>query len=168
MPKAKNVSKDTNAQRGLFALIIQIVLLIAAILVYFYFTTQSWVVNCDKDEAGMVNCSVRSTVLGFLTLSEQNVTGMAAAAVDEQCQGASCKYRLELYDNQGVAHPVEEQYTADNIVKERVAKLLNEFVVQPNRKNIDMHEGSNWLIFTLPVTAIIAFVLYRLSLAKPK
>lgn len=168
MPKAKNVSENTNTQRGLFTLIIQIALLIAAILVYFYFTTQSWVVNCSKDEAGMVNCRVRSTFLGFLTLDEQNVTGMAAAAVDEQCEGASCKYRLELYDNQGVAHPVEEQYTADNIVKERVAKLLNEFVVQPNRKNIDMTEGSNWLIYTLPVVAIIAFILYRLSLAKPK
>jgi hypothetical protein len=168
MPKAKIVSENTNTQRELFTLIIQIALLIAAILVYLYFTTQSWVVNCSKDEDGMVNCSVRSTIMGFLTLNEQKVTGMAAAAVDEQCQGASCTYRLELYDNQGIAHPVEEQYTSDNIVKERVAKLLNDFVVQPNRKDIDMHEGSNWLIYTLPVVAIIAFVLYRLSLAKPK
>jgi hypothetical protein len=103
-----------------------------------------------------------------LKLQERTVTGMAAATVGDDCQGAACKYRIELYDNQGVSHPVEEQYTPDNVVKEKVAKLLNEFVVKPDKKEITLREGGNWTIFMLPVTAILAFVLYRLSIAKAK
>jgi hypothetical protein len=103
-----------------------------------------------------------------ITLSKDTVTGMAAAAVTDECTGALCKYRLEMYDNQGVAHPIEEQYTPDNIVKGRVAKLLNEFVVEPNKTDITMSEQTNWMVFMLPVVAIIAFVLYRVSMAKSK
>lgn len=167
MPKPK-IKNEADTQRTRLALILQIVLLVAAIMVYFYFTAQTWVVDCGKDEAGMVNCQLKNTILGVLTLEERSVTGMAAAGVDKQCEGASCKYRLELYDNQGVAHPAEQQYTPDTIVKERVAKLLNQFVVQPDRTNINLREGIDWLIFMLPVTGIIAFILYRLSIAKQK
>jgi hypothetical protein len=168
MPKAKEETSSNNAQRSLMVLIIQIVLLLLGILVYFYFTGQYYVVDCKKDEASMVNCTTRSTVLGVVTLQENTVTGMAAASVTDNCQGAACQYRLELYDNQGVAYPVEDGYTPGNVVKEKVAKLLNDFVVRPDKKEIKLHEGLDWLIFTLPVTAIIAFIIFRLSLVKPK
>ena len=167
MPQKKE-TESQDPRRSLTVLLVQIVLLVAAILVYLYFTSQIWVVDCKKDDAGMINCSVRSTVLGVLKLQERTVTGMAAATVGDDCQGAACKYRIELYDNQGVSHPVEEQYTPDNVVKEKVAKLLNEFVVKPDKKEITLREGGNWTIFMLPVTAILAFVLYRLSIAKAK
>jgi hypothetical protein len=168
MPKPNNQTEPDNAQRRLMVFIIQIVCLAVAILVYLYFTAQSWTVVCTKDDAGMINCSVRKTVLGILTLQETTVTGMAAAATKEQCEGTSCKYRLELYDNQGDAHPVEEQYTQGDIVKDKVAKLLNDFVIQPDKQEIKLREGGDWLVFMLPITAIIAFIIYRASLMKPK
>jgi hypothetical protein len=146
MPKAKEETNPKSSQRTLLVLIIQIVLLLVGILVYFYLTGQYYVVDCKKDEASMVNCTTRSTVLGVVTLQESTVTGMAAASVTDNCQGAACQYRLELYDNQGVAHPVEDRYTPGNVVKEKVAKLLNDRG-QARQEEIKLHEGMDWLIF---------------------
>lgn len=155
-------------KRRTVGLIIQSVLLLIAILVYLYFTAQNYIIDCQKDdEGGIITCTMRMTVLSLITVEKQTVTGMAAAAVEDECQGASCKYRLELYDNQGVAHPVREQYTPNNVVKDRVAKLLNQFVTDPDRVEISLREQVDWLVFMLPLTAIGAFVIYRLSLGKP-
>ena len=171
MPKTKKeelLDQESAARRSTVTLIIQSVLLLIAILAYLYFTAQTYIIECKKDEGGMITCSTRTTVLGLLTLEKNSITGMAAATVGEECQGAACKYRLELYDNQGVAHPVEQQYSADNVVKERLAKLLNEFVTQPDKREITLKEQVDWLVFMLPLTGIAAFVIYRMSLAKPK
>lgn len=167
-PKSEQVPDEALLKKRRTAgLIIQSALLLIAILAYLYLTAQSYIIDCKRDEAGMIICTLRTTVLGVVTLEKRTVTGMSAATVTDQCEGGNCKYRIELFDNQGIAYPVREQYTPNNIVKERVAKLLNQFVVTPTKTEINMREQTNWLAFVLPVTFIAAFVLYRVSLTKP-
>lgn len=168
MPKAIKETEPKDTQRSMVVLIIEIVALAAFIIIYLFLVSRSWAADCIKDADGMINCRVRTTVLEVITLEEKTITGMAAAGVGNNCEGADCKYRVELYDNQGVPHPVEEQYTADNVVKEKVVKLLNQFAIDPNKKEITLHPPTNWTFLLLPAILIVAFIIYRLSLAKPK
>jgi hypothetical protein len=173
MPTAAKENAPVHDRRWWIILIAESVLLLLAILVYLYLTAQSFVITCQKDNTenssgGIILCTSKHTVLGIVTLDEQTITGMAAAAVADQCEGAACNYRIELYDNQGVAHPVEEEYTPDMIIKERLVKLLNQFVIDPTKLEITLREQTNWVVYLLPVVAIVAFVLYRINLERPK
>jgi hypothetical protein len=163
-------AQDTSSEssRRILSIVLQTVVLLVVILVYLYLTAQSYVIDCTKDDNAMVNCTLSDTVMGIVTLNERTITGMPAAAVNKLCEGTVCKYRLELYDNQGIAHPVEEEFTANDVVKERLAKMLNQFVITADKQEILLKEQVNWLVFMLPVVAIGAFVLYLLNANRPK
>jgi hypothetical protein len=158
----------TKTSRRILIIVLSSIALLVAIFVYLYLTAQTYVINCKKDDAGMVMCTLSDTVMGLITVEERTVTGMPAAAVNKLCEGAVCKYRLELYDNQGVAHPVTEEYTADDVVKERLAKMLNQFVITADKREITLKEQVNWMVFMLPAVIIAGFVLYQLNANWPK
>lgn len=169
MPKpSKTLTATATDQRRNVVLILQILVLLIIIGVYLGLTAQSYVIECEKDGTGMNVCTLRTTVLGVVTLQQRSMTGLTAAVVEDQCEGNNCKYNLVLYDSLGNPYPVEEQYTPDEIVKGKVAKLLNEFVSTPEKLSITLREQVNWLSLMLPVTFIGAFIIYRLSLNKPK
>jgi hypothetical protein len=172
MPKQVSNSEtqeaSSQASRRIATIVVQTVILLGAIFVYLYLTAQSYVIDCKKDDAGMILCTQRDAILGFITLEERTITGMSAAAVENQCEGSKCLYRLVMYDNQGNAHPVTDEYTADDVVKGRLAKMLNQFVITDDKQEIVLKEQVNWLVFMLPVVAIAAFVLYQVNANWPK
>jgi len=159
-PKGKTGPKDAHVV--LSGLIIQIVLLVLAIFVYLYITAQYYAIKCEKNDLERVNCSLRTTVLGVLTLQEKAVTDVAAAVVKDDCEGASCRYRIELRDYQGVTQQVDSHYGADPVVKEKLNDRLYDFVNDPEKTEIYLRESINARVFLLPVIGIIVFIVYRL------
>lgn len=169
MPKAvPKQAAHSDPKRRTSILVVQSLLLVLAIGIYLYLTAQTYVIRCEKETSGWINCSLRDTFLGVLTLKERQLPDFGAAAVGEECVGDDCRYRIEMYDNQGSSVPVREEYTPGNSVKQRLVNLLNSFVINPDKRSITLQEQLDWIVFMLPLFAIGAFVLYRLNLKTSK
>jgi len=103
---------------------------------------QERILRCDRSSTGEVNCTVKQSILGVITLNSTVSTGVRAITIGEQCAGADCKYRLEMYTAQGVI-PVDDKYSSNyNQLLDAFSKF-NTFFTNTSNLNMQMNIKTN-------------------------
>lgn len=95
--------------------------------------------GCTRLASGDVDCTVRQSILGVITLEEKSIAGVQSVAVSQQCVDVKCKYRLELYGTQGLV-PVNEKYSSNYDQLNEVENQFNNYFMDKNRSFVQMKE----------------------------
>lgn len=149
-------------------MIVQIALLVLAVGAYLYFAAQYYAVDCSKNEIETITCTLRTTILGAVTVQKDTLNDVAAAAVKDDCAGGLCAYRIEMKDYDGLLHTTTAHYPADPLVKQKLAGVIDNFINDPQSKEITLRETINWNVIILPIVAVLAFIGYRWLVGRPK
>lgn len=99
-------------------------------------------VRCDRLDTGEVDCVVRTSILGVITLNSQTTAGVQAISIGQQCVDVDCKYRLEMYATQGMV-PVNEKYTSNFDQLVSLKNQMNNFFKDTTSAFVEMKEETN-------------------------
>jgi hypothetical protein len=131
------------------------VVLLIILLATLYTSGKQLTLRCDRLDTGAVDCVVRQSVLGLITLSEKTIAGAQAISMGQQCVDVDCNYRLEVYAIQGLV-PVDEKYTSDFQRLTNIKNSLNEFFKDKTRSYVEMKVSTNPILL---VGVVVAFLL---------
>lgn len=98
--------------------------------------------RCDRLASGEVDCVVRQSILGVITLNEKTIAGSQAVSIGQQCVDVDCNYRLEIYATQGLV-PVDEKYTSNDDQLIKIKEKLNNFFKDKSSSFVVMKEETN-------------------------
>jgi hypothetical protein len=98
--------------------------------------------RCDRLASGEVDCVVRQSILGIITLSSRTTAGVQAVSMGQQCVDVDCKYRLEMYATQGLV-PVNEKYTSNFDQLTAIRNQINNFFKNTSSSYVQMKEETN-------------------------
>jgi len=112
------------------------VVIIGALL---YFMGQVTTLTRHRAERDRVDCRIQSNWLGLLPLRERSVRGVQGAQVAENCDQDGCTYRVELRTGGGIV-PLTPHYSSGSVVKESVARRVNDFVRDPTAASLQVRE----------------------------
>jgi len=99
-------------------------------------------VRCDRLDTGQVDCVVRTSILGVITLNSKTTAGVQAISIGQQCVDVDCKYRLEMYATQGMV-PVNEKYTSNFDQLVSLKNQMNNFFKDTTSAFVEMKEETN-------------------------
>lgn len=132
---------------GILTLIILVITMVTA--------GRQQTLRCERQESGMVDCVVRTSILGVIPLDEKTIAGAQAVSLGQQCVEVDCKYRLEIYAIQGLV-PVDEKYSDNYDQMKAVRSQLNEFFRETERSFVGVKEQTHpTLIIGVVVMAVI-------------
>ncbi|OGO66178.1 MAG: hypothetical protein A2030_01960 [Chloroflexi bacterium RBG_19FT_COMBO_50_10] len=115
--------------------------------------------RCDRLASGEVDCVVRQTILGVITLSEKSIAGAQAVSIGQQCVEVDCKYRLEVYAIQGLV-PVNEQYTSNYDQLQKIKDDFNSFFTEKSSSYVQMKEETNPILMLAVVVVFLLIWIY--------
>ncbi|OGO26329.1 MAG: hypothetical protein A2136_01910 [Chloroflexi bacterium RBG_16_54_11] len=120
--------------------------------------------RCERLETGEVDCLVRQSILGLITLNEKTIGGAQAVSIGQQCVDVKCTYRLEIFATQGLV-PITEKYTSNYDQQLAIKSQLNEFFTDKSRSFVGLKEETNpiLIVAVLAVAIIIWSYLGYLS-----
>jgi hypothetical protein len=98
--------------------------------------------RCERLETGEVDCVVRTSILGVITLNSKTTAGVQAISMGQQCVEVDCKYRLEMYAIQGLV-PVNEKYTSNYDQLISLKDQINNFFKDKSSPFVEMKEETN-------------------------
>ncbi len=98
--------------------------------------------RCDRLGSGEVDCVVKQSILGVITLSSKSTAGVQALSLGQQCIDVDCKYRLEMYATQGLV-PVSETYTSNYNQLINIKNQFNEFFTNKSSQYVQMNVETN-------------------------
>jgi hypothetical protein len=99
-------------------------------------------VRCDRLDTGEVDCVVRTSILGVITLNSKTTAGVQAISIGQQCVDVDCKYRLEMYATQGMV-PVNEKYTSNFDQLVSLKNQMNNFFKDSTSAFVELKEETN-------------------------
>jgi hypothetical protein len=114
--------------------------------------------RCDRLASGEVDCVVKLSILGAITLDEKSIPGAQAISIGQQCPDVKCTYRLQIYANQGLV-PVNEQNTSNYERQLKIKDEINAFFMDEARSFVMMKEQTNpYLIIAVVVAALLIWL----------
>jgi hypothetical protein len=153
MPSRAIRTAETKRKTTLY-LVVGVVLLII-LLATLYTAGKEQTLRCERLDTGEVDCTVRQSVLGIITLSQKTIPGAQAASMGQQCVDVDCNYRLEIYATQGLI-PVNEKYTSDYDRQLKIKNLINDFFNDKTRSFVQVREETNSVLI---LGVVVAFLL---------
>ncbi len=132
---------------GLATLLILVVTLITA--------GREQIFRCDRLNTGEVDCSVKQSLLGVITLDTKTTAGVQAISMGQQCVDVNCKYRLEMYATQGLV-PVSDTYTNNYEQLVNIREQFNNFFTNKTSSYVQMNVETNPILI---VGVLAVFVL---------
>ena len=115
--------------------------------------------RCDRLASSEVDCVVKLSILGAITLDEKSIPGAQAISIGRQCPDVKCTYRLEIYAIQGLV-PLNEQYTSNYERQLKIKNEINDFFRDKARSFVMMKEQTNPYLITAVVVAALLIWLY--------
>lgn len=115
--------------------------------------------RCERLESGEVDCVVRESILGVISLSERTIAGSQAISLGQQCIDVDCKFRLEIYATQGLV-PIKEKYTSNYDQLLEVKNQLNEFFSDKTRSFVGLKEETNPMLIFAVVAVVVLIWIY--------
>jgi len=115
--------------------------------------------RCDRLASGEVDCVVRQTILGVITLSEKTIAGAQAVSIGQQCVEVDCNYRLEVYAIQGLV-PVNEKYTSNYDQLQKIKDDFNSFFTEKSSSYVQMKEETNPILMLAVVVVFLLIWIY--------
>lgn len=109
--------------------------------------------RCTRLASGEVDCAVRKSILGVITVEEKTIAGVQSVAISQQCVDVNCNYRLELYGTQGLV-PVNEKYSSNYDQLNEIENQFNNFFMDKSRSFVQMKEE------TKPIMIIAVVVVF--------
>jgi hypothetical protein len=103
--------------------------------------------RCDRLNTGEVDCVVRRSILGVITLDSKTTAGVQAISMGQQCVDVNCKYRLEMYGTRGLV-PVSEAYTNNYEQLVNIKDQFNQFFTHSDTSYIQMNVETNPILIT--------------------
>jgi hypothetical protein len=94
--------------------------------------------RCDRLNTGEVDCTVKQSILGAITLNTKTTAGVQAISLGQQCVDVNCKYRLEMYATQGLV-PVNNTYTSNYDQLVNIKNQFNQFFTNSNSSYVQMN-----------------------------
>ena len=119
--------------------------------------------RCERLESGEVDCVVRQSILGIITLNSKTTAGVQAVSMGQQCVDVDCKYRLEMYATQGLV-PVNEKYTSNFDQLTAIRNQLNNFFKDSNSSYVQMKEETNPILIAGVVVVFLLIWAYLIYL----
>jgi hypothetical protein len=98
--------------------------------------------RCERLDTGEVDCVVRRSILGLITLNSKTTAGVQAISIGQQCVDVDCNYRLEMYATQGLV-PVNENYTSNYDQLVSLKNQLNSFFKDSSSSFVEMKDETN-------------------------
>jgi hypothetical protein len=98
--------------------------------------------RCERLDTGEVDCVVRRSILGLITLNSKTTAGVQAISIGQQCVDVDCNYRLEMYATQGLV-PVNENYTSNYDQLVSLKNQLNSFFKDSTSSFVEMKDETN-------------------------
>ena len=117
------------------------------------------IMRCDRKSTEQVDCVVKQSILGVITLSENTIPGAQAISIGQQCPDVECRYRLQIYSAQGLV-PVDEKYTSDYERQIMIKEEINNFFSDKTRLFVLMQEKTNPYILTAVVVVFLLIWAY--------
>jgi hypothetical protein len=124
MPSKAIRTAETKRKTRLYLALAALTLVI--LLVTLVTAGKEQTMRCVRLESGEVDCVVRESILGIITLSEKTIAGAKAVSMGEQCVDINCSYRLEVYAIQGLV-PVTEKYCSNFDQLTAIRDQVNDF-----------------------------------------
>ena len=115
--------------------------------------------RCTRLESEAVDCVVRQSILGVITLKEKTIAGVQAVSLGQQCVEVDCNYRLELYAIQGLV-PVNEKYTSNFEQLTEIKNQLNDFFVNKTSPFVQMKEQTKPILIGGVVVVVLVIWVY--------
>jgi hypothetical protein len=116
-------------------------------------------VHCNRLDTGEVDCLVRQSILGLITLNEKTIAGVQAFSLGQQCPGLECTYRLEMYATQGLV-PVTEKYSSNFDQLMKTKDELNKFFKDNTSSFVELKEKTNSILILAVVAAFLCIECY--------
>ncbi len=117
---------------------------------------QEQILRCERSNTGEVDCKVTQSILGVITLNSKSTTGVRAITIGEQCTGANCKFRLEMYAGQEVI-PVDDKYTSNYSQLLDAFSKFNTFFTDTNNSTMQMNVETNPILI-IGVAAVCVLI----------
>jgi hypothetical protein len=115
--------------------------------------------RCTRLESEAVDCVVRQSILGVITLNERTIAGVQAVSMGQQCVDVDCNYRLELYAIEGLV-PVNEKYTTNFEQLTEIKDQLNDFFVNKTSSFVEMKEQTKPILIGGVVVVFLVIWVY--------
>jgi hypothetical protein len=104
-------------------------------------------VRCERLDTGEVDCVVRTSILGVITLDSKTTAGVQAISIGQQCVDVDCKYRLEMFATQGLV-PVNEKYTSNYEQLVSLKNQMNSFFKDTTSAFVELKEETNPILIS--------------------
>lgn len=114
------------------------------------------VFRCDRLSSGEVDCVVKQSILGVITVSSKSIAGVQAISMGQQCPDVNCTYRLEMYATQGLV-PVSDKYSSNYTQLQNAKNQLNDFFKNKDSTYVQMVEKTNPLLVA-GVVVVVALI----------
>jgi hypothetical protein len=115
--------------------------------------------RCDRKATEEVDCVVKQSILGVITLNENTIPGAQAISIGQQCPDVECTYRLQIYGAQGLV-PLDEKYTSDYERQLRIKEEINNFFSEETRSFVLMQEKTNPYLLAAVVVVFLLIWAY--------
>jgi len=137
------------------------VILLATAAAFYFFFARAPHLNCQRSQAGAVDCTIQERVLGLLAVSQRSVNNVTGANVATQCKNDDCRYRLELDTGQGKV-PFVEEFTPQAEFKIEMAGNVNAFIVNTQQPALRQSARLEPLVIFLPLAVLALYGVYNL------
>jgi hypothetical protein len=120
-------------------IIAQIVIILIAIGIFVAVLGPSRTIYCERTTENNVDCTITKSLFGVIPLDEYAIPGVLAANLDQRCNGDNCAYALQMYGTSGFV-AVDDDYVSDLALRQQVADAINEFLQNPDSRNITLQD----------------------------
>jgi len=131
------------------------------------------VLRCDRLATGEVDCVVRQSIVGIITLNSKTTAGVQAVSLGQQCVDVDCKFRLEMYAAQGLV-AVNEKYTSNYNQLLNIKNQINNFFKDTSSSYVQMKEETNPIliggvvVMFLLIWAYLGYLIWQVQHSSPE
>jgi hypothetical protein len=150
---------------GLITLIILVVTLATA--------GKQQIFRCDRLNTGEIDCVVKESILGVITLNSKTTANVQAISMGQQCVDVNCNYRLEMYATQGLV-PVTQAYSPNYEQLLNVKNQFNKFFTNKDSTYVQMSAETNPIlivgvgaVFVL-IWGYLGYLIWQVQHPKPE
>ncbi len=154
MPSRVIRSAEANRKLRIYVAIGVISLII--LLVTLATAGKQQIFRCDRLNTGEVDCVVKDSILGIITLNSKTTANVQAISMGQKCVDVNCDYRLEMYATQGLV-PVTEAYSANYQQLLNVKNQFNKFFTNKDSSYVQMNVETNPILM-VGVAAVFVLI----------
>lgn len=165
--------RAAEANRKIRAYIVVGVVTLLILLVTLATAGREQIFRCDRLNTGEVDCVLKQSILGVITLNSKTTAGVQAISMGQQCVDVDCKYRLEMYATQGLV-PVNEQYTSNYNQLQNIKNQLNNFFKNTAGTYVQVVEKTSLIILVgvgvvfLLIWGYLAYLIWQVQHPIPE